>query len=89
MKAKEWDDVGPQKECLLRIKWIGHGEAEWVHFQWRSVDGEYDEEGCILGNPDEYYCDGIDLSVSDYGDGYEASHHFIVTHWLELEDIEL
>jgi hypothetical protein len=94
MKAHAWDDIGPKRDCLLRLVW-SDGSGEWSEFVWRDADAEPDGEGGWNGHPDGYWQKSSDLSVNeshDWGSYTGKFDHFsdlfTVSHWAELPAIE-
>lgn len=85
-----WNGVGPERECLLRVRWNDSGDAEWIHFDFQTADGEYDDEGTLRGNPDRYRNESSSLYVPDvtnYGKNRYESDDFTVTHWAEIPEV--
>lgn len=88
-KANIWDGVGPERECLLRVRWNNSDDAEWIQFDFQSADGEYTEDG-LVGNRDRYRNESATLYVTDvvdYGPNRYESEDFVVTHWAEIPEV--
>ena len=88
-KANIWDGVGPERGCLLRVRWNNSDDAEWIQFDFQSADGEYTEDG-LVGNRDRYRNESATLYVTDvvdYGPNRYESKDFTVTHWAEIPEV--
>ena len=84
-----WNGVGPERECLLRVRWNSSGESEWIQFDYQYADGEYvGEDMSLEGHPNRYRNESATLYVTEnHGTGDYKSDDFIVTHWAEIPEV--
>ena len=79
-----WDGTGPKEECLLRIKWAGSGQIEWMHFDWR--DGVDDSEDTVTC---QYFNEPSAVDVREANDGtFTPYKNFTITHWTSVPVVD-